>query len=76
MPYLINLKSDNEKREYLKRLFAEVYIKDGGICKNTETKRSRVAFWVIDSYKIVSIYVRGDLPYENKRRIRHVQSGS
>lgn len=28
MPYLINLKSDNEKREYLKRLFTEVYIKD------------------------------------------------
>lgn len=28
MPYLINLKSDNEKCEYLKKLFAEVYIKD------------------------------------------------
>lgn len=28
MPYLLNIKNDKDKQEYLKRLFSEIYIKD------------------------------------------------
>lgn len=28
MPYLLNIKNDEDKQEYLKRLFSEIYIKD------------------------------------------------